>query len=67
MDSGQSQKTDEGMESSYWVEYESAANMKRTWVRFDLPRDWMDREQVKSHEFLHEAMPMKNIWVLTGE
>jgi len=22
-----------------------AANMKRTWVGYGLPRDWMDREQ----------------------
>jgi aldehyde dehydrogenase (NAD+) len=52
---------------SYWVEYESAANMKRTWVGYGLPRDWMDIEQGEGHEFLHEATQVKNIWVPTGE
>ncbi|MEW6285952.1 MAG: aldehyde dehydrogenase family protein [Chloroflexota bacterium] len=54
-------------EGSYWVEYESAANMKRTWVNYGLPRDWMDREQGEGHEFLHEATQVKNIWTPTGE
>ncbi|MFZ5922805.1 MAG: aldehyde dehydrogenase family protein [Chloroflexota bacterium] len=54
-------------EGSYWVEYESAANMKRTWVGYGLPRDWMDREQGEGHEFLHEATQVKSIWVPTGE
>ncbi len=54
-------------EGSYHVEYESAANMKRTWVGYGLPRDWMDREQGEGHEFLHEATQVKNIWVPTGE
>jgi aldehyde dehydrogenase (NAD+) len=54
-------------EGSYWVEYESGANMKRTWVGYGLPRDWMDREQGEGHEFLHEATQVKNIWVPTGE
>jgi aldehyde dehydrogenase (NAD+) len=54
-------------EGSYWVEYESAANMKRTWVNYGLPRDWTSREQGEGHEFLHEATQVKNIWVPTGE
>lgn len=54
-------------EGSYYVEYESAANMKRTWVNHGLPRDWMSREQGEGHEFLHEATQVKNIWVPTGE
>jgi aldehyde dehydrogenase (NAD+) len=54
-------------EGSYWVEYEAAANMKRTWVGYGLPRDWMDIEQGEGHEFLHEATQVKNIWVPTGE
>jgi aldehyde dehydrogenase (NAD+) len=54
-------------EGSYWVEYESASNMKRTWVGYGLPRDWMDIEQGEGHEFLHEATQVKNIWVPTGE
>jgi aldehyde dehydrogenase (NAD+) len=52
---------------SYYVELESAANMKRTWVSYGLGRDWMDREQGEGHEFLHEATQVKNIWVPTGE
>ena len=54
-------------EGSYHVEFESAANMKRTWAGYGLPRDWMDREQGEGHEFLHEATQVKNIWVPTGE
>ena len=54
-------------EGSYHVEHESAANMKRTWVGYGLPRDWMSREQGEGHEFLHESTQVKNIWVPTGE
>jgi aldehyde dehydrogenase (NAD+) len=32
-------------EGSHYVEYESASNMKRTWVGYGLSRDWMSREQ----------------------
>jgi aldehyde dehydrogenase (NAD+) len=52
---------------SYHAEFESAANMKRTWVGHGLARDWMAREQGEGHEFLHEATQVKNIWVPTGE
>jgi aldehyde dehydrogenase (NAD+) len=54
-------------EGSYHIENESAANMKRTWVGYGLPREWMSREQGEGHEFLHEATQVKNIWVPTGE
>jgi aldehyde dehydrogenase (NAD+) len=54
-------------EGSYYTEYESAANMKRTWVGHGLPRDWASAEQGEGHEFLHEATQVKNIWVPTGE
>ena len=54
-------------EGSYHVEYESAANMKRTWVNYGIPRDWTNPEQGTGHEFLHEATQVKNIWVPTGE
>ncbi len=54
-------------EGSYHVEHESAANMKRTWVNYGMPRDWMSREQGEGHEFLHEATQVKNIWIPTGE
>ena len=52
---------------SYYVEYESAANMKRTWVDYGIERDWIEPEQGQGHEFLHEATQVKNIWVPTGE
>ena len=32
-------------EGSYHVEYESAANVKRTWVGYGIPRDWSSAEQ----------------------
>ncbi len=53
-------------EGSFCVEYASAANMKRTWVNYGLPRDWMDRRQGEGEEFLHEATQVKNIWIPTG-
>ncbi len=55
------------MEGSYHTEYESAANMKRTWVNYGIARDWLDDEEGAGHEFLHEATQVKNIWVPTGE
>jgi aldehyde dehydrogenase (NAD+) len=54
-------------EGSYQVEYQSAVNMKRTWVGYGIPRDWLSPEQGAGHEFLHEATQVKNIWVPTGE
>jgi aldehyde dehydrogenase (NAD+) len=54
-------------EGSYHVEYESAANMKRTWVGYGTKRDWYSHEGGAGHEFLHEATQVKNIWVPTGE
>lgn len=54
-------------EGSYQVEYESASNMKRTWVGYGLVRNWLDQHQGEGHEFLHEATQVKNIWVPTGE
>jgi aldehyde dehydrogenase (NAD+) len=54
-------------EGSYHVEHESAANMKRTWVNYGMARDWTSPEQGEGHEFLHEAIQVKNIWVPTGE
>jgi aldehyde dehydrogenase (NAD+) len=54
-------------EGSYHVEYESAANMKRTWVSYGIDRDWLSPQGGAGHEFLHEATQVKNIWVPTGE
>jgi aldehyde dehydrogenase (NAD+) len=54
-------------EGSYHVEFESAANVKRTWVNYGIGRDWANPEQGAGHEFLHHAIQVKNIWVPTGE
>jgi len=54
-------------EGCYHVEYESAANMKRTWVNYGISRDWMSQEEGEGHEFLHESTQVKNIWVPTGD
>jgi aldehyde dehydrogenase (NAD+) len=54
-------------EGSYHTEYESAANMKRTWVNYGIARDWLNNEEGAGHEFLHEGTQVKNIWVPTGE
>jgi len=54
-------------EGSYHVEYESAVNMKRTWVSYGIERNWMDRQEGEGHEFLYHATQVKNIWVPTGE
>ncbi len=49
------------------VELASAGNMKRTWVSYGHPRDWMDTAQGEGEEFLREATQVKNIWVPYGE
>jgi aldehyde dehydrogenase (NAD+) len=54
-------------EGSFHVEYDSAANVKRTWVSYGIQRDWSSAEQGEGHEFLHHATQVKNIWVPTGE
>lgn len=54
-------------EGSYHVEYESASNMKRTWVNYGISRDWSDEVQGAGQEFLRQATQVKNIWVPTGE
>jgi aldehyde dehydrogenase (NAD+) len=49
------------------VELSSAGNMKRTWVNYGHPRDWMDTVQGEGEEFLREATQVKNIWIPYGE
>jgi aldehyde dehydrogenase (NAD+) len=46
------------------VERASAGNMKRTWVSYGKPRDWLDNAH--SGEFLRHATQVKNIWVPYG-
>jgi aldehyde dehydrogenase (NAD+) len=49
------------------VELASAGNMKRTWVSYGHPRNWLAREQGEGQEFLREATQVKNIWIPYGE
>ena len=49
------------------VELASAGNMKRTWVNYGHPRNWMDTVQGEGEEFLREASQVKNIWIPYGE
>jgi aldehyde dehydrogenase (NAD+) len=53
-------------EGSYFVEHLSSSNMKRTWVNYGASRDWSSEEQGAGHDFLHESIQVKNIWVPTG-
>jgi aldehyde dehydrogenase (NAD+) len=54
-------------EGSKTVELASTGNMKRTWVNYGHPRDWLNREQGEGQEFLREATHVKNIWTPYGE
>ncbi|HKP51270.1 MAG TPA: aldehyde dehydrogenase family protein [Chloroflexia bacterium] len=54
-------------DGSKTVEYASTGNMKRTWVNYGHPRDWLDKEQGEGQEFLREATHVKNIWTPYGE
>jgi aldehyde dehydrogenase (NAD+) len=54
-------------DGSKMVEYESAGNMKRTWVSYGHERDWFGKEQGEGQEFLREATHVKNIWTPYGE
>ncbi len=49
------------------VELASAGNMKRTWVSYGHPRNWLDPARGEGEEFLREATQVKNIWVPYGE
>ncbi|HWM94427.1 MAG TPA: aldehyde dehydrogenase family protein [Thermoanaerobaculia bacterium] len=49
------------------VERASIGNLKRTWVDYGHPRDWVDAEQGVGEEFLRQAIQVKNIWVPFGE
>jgi aldehyde dehydrogenase (NAD+) len=54
-------------EGSAEVEKLAAGNMKRTWVSYGRPRDWLDARQGEGEEFLEHATQVKNIWVPYGE
>jgi aldehyde dehydrogenase (NAD+) len=54
-------------EGSKKVEFESAENMKRTWVNYGKFRDWFDPAQSEGQLFLRKASQVKNIWIPYGE
>jgi aldehyde dehydrogenase (NAD+) len=54
-------------EGSEKVEFESAENMKRTWVNYGKFRDWADSIQGEGQLFLRKASQVKNIWIPYGE
>jgi aldehyde dehydrogenase (NAD+) len=56
-----------GAVGSAHVEYLSAHNMKRTWVSYGIPVEWMDAHKGAGEEFLREATQVKNVWLPTGE
>lgn len=53
-------------DGSRMVEFESATNMKRTWVGHGRPRDWTGG-WADGEEILRHAVQVKNIWVPYGE
>lgn len=48
------------------IEFESAGNLKRTWVNNNAVRDWYSAAG-EGHDFLEAATEIKNIWVPYGE
>jgi aldehyde dehydrogenase (NAD+) len=55
------------IEGAKLVEAASTGNMKRTWVSYGHPRDWLDAIQSEGREYLRESTQVKNIWVPVGE
>ncbi|MAM62047.1 aldehyde dehydrogenase family protein [Maritimibacter sp. UBA3975] len=55
-----------GADLSSLVEYESAGNLKRTWVNNARGCDWMGAEG-EGREFLAQATEVKTVWVPYGE
>ena len=53
-------------EGSKFVEFESAATMKRTWVNHGKLYDWTSDEQINSEIFLRHSVEIKNVWVPYG-
>ena len=54
-------------EGSKFAEDASAVNVKRTWVDYGVPRDWMNSEQGQGEEFLYHSVQAKNIWLTMGD
>ncbi|RUS76934.1 hypothetical protein EGW08_015307 [Elysia chlorotica] len=45
----------------------SGGNMKRTWVNYGRPRNFLDQEQGQGQEFLVESTTVKNVWLPMGD
>ena len=54
-------------EGSKTVEFESAGNMKRTWVNYGRKIDWLTDYRRESELLLRKATQIKNIWIPYGE
>jgi aldehyde dehydrogenase (NAD+) len=54
-------------EGSRLVEYESAANLKHTWINHGLNRDWNNYQHSAGEQFLREATKIKNIQLPSTE
>ena len=54
-------------EVSRMIEFESAENMKRTWVNHGKSRNWLQPHEEEVQLFLRHATQIKNIWVPYGE
>ena len=53
-------------EGSRMVEFQSAGNLKATWVNNGKIRDWYDEIQGAGEEFLFHSIRFKNIWAPFG-
>ena len=49
------------------IEFESAANLKRTWSMDGRNIDWLDADAAEGREFLHHSTEVKNVWIPYGE
>jgi len=54
-------------EGSKFVEHTSAVNVKRTWVDYGEPRQWMNDQQGRGEEFLYHSIQVKNVWLTMGD
>ena len=54
-------------EGAAMVERLSIGNLKRTWVNYGKPRDWLDVHTGEGRRFLREATQVKNIWLPYGD
>jgi len=54
-------------EGSKFVEHTSAVNVKRTWVDYGEPRQWMNDQQGRGEEFLYHSVQVKNVWLTMGD